>query len=156
MYNDYTNLTNKEYEELNNFKTMFFDGFQIKKKCKSFGWVCRTINLSNDSNCIEWISDNINNNNNIINKRFFYINSIKNIYRGEKENTSLLTNKITIIVENYFNNYVYDKKITYDFEDHLLANIFYNGIILLKRYNDIHIHLTYNLSRDIRNKINNS
>ncbi len=158
MYNNYTDLTEKEHQELNNFKTMFLEGFQIKKKCLLFGWVNRTIKLSEDSNCIEWISDKVHNviNENIINKRFIYINDIKKIYRGEKENTSLLTNKITIIIEQHNINYIYEKKIIYDFDDHFLANLFYNGLLLLKKENELKVCLNYNLSRDIRIKIINN
>ncbi len=99
MYNDYTDLTEKEKDELNKFKTLFFEGFQIRKKCLLLGWVTRTIKLSKDSKCIEWISEKINNNQNLINKRFFYIGDIKNIYKGENENSSVLTTKITFMYQ---------------------------------------------------------
>jgi hypothetical protein len=155
MYNDYTDLTENENEELNRFKLLFFDGFCIKKKCLLFGWVERVIHLSNDSSKIEWYSDKVYNvlNENILNKRFFYINNIKKIYRGDKENTTLLSNKITIIIEEHFENYIFDKKIIYDFEDIFLSNLFYNGLILLKKENDLKIYLQFNIPRDIRNKL---
>lgn len=169
MLNDNVDLINKEKEELESFANVFEEGFQVKKKCKIYGWIDRTIKLSKDTHCIEWISEKINTNNNILNKRFIYLRDIKNIYRGDyphssfsffnifslhkNENIPLLSSKICIVVEEYINNYLLEKIIIYDFQDHLLANFFYNGLILLKKHHDNQIYLPYHIPRDIIKKL---
>ncbi len=159
MYNDYTNLDKNEKIELNNFKVIFSDGILVKKKCITFGWVERTIRLSKDNYHIEWDSEDksfFNFNPDIHFIKNFSICDIKNIYRDEKDYKNLLTNTIHIIIDKYSNNYIYEKKITYKFDDHFLSNIFFNGLILLKKEINYYNYLNINIPRSLYHKYQNN
>ncbi len=123
-------LTKEEREKLDTFKDLFMNGFEVKKKCRTYGYVDRVIYLSNDQSYIEWFSEEKK----LLNQ-YSYKPDYKRILLTSITNIELnqFKNKISITYDYKVSNYIITKIKIFKFADFILSKYMFDNLLLLKK-----------------------
>ncbi len=123
-------LTKEEREKLDTFKDLFMNGFEVKKKCRTYGYVDRVIYLSNDQSYIEWFSEEKK----LLNQ-YSYKPDYKRILLTSITNIELIQfkNKISITYDYKVSNYIIPKTKIFKFADFILSKYMFDNLLLLKK-----------------------